>query len=33
MSGQGGPRIGMYPPPLIGNWPSTSGRGKKKKKN
>ena len=31
MSGQGGPRIGMYPPPFIGNWPSTTGRGKKKK--
>ena len=31
-SGGGGPRIGlpMYPPPFIGNWPSTSGRGKKK---
>ena len=22
-------RIGMYPPPFIGNWPNTSGRGKK----
>ena len=31
MSGQGGPRIGRYPPPYIGTWPSTSGRGKKKK--
>ena len=32
MSGQGGPRIGMAmnPPPFIGNWSSTSGRGKKK---
>ena len=30
VSAQGGPRIGMYPPPFIGNWPSTSGRGKKK---
>ena len=32
MSGGAGPRIGlpMYPPPFIGNWPSTSGRGKKK---
>ena len=29
-SGGGGPRVG-YPPPFIGNWPSTSGRGKKKK--
>ena len=30
--GRGGPRIGMpmNPPPYIGNWPSTSGRGKKK---
>ena len=26
----GGPRIGMYPPPFIGNWPNTSGRGQKK---
>ena len=34
MSGGAGPRIGMpiNPPPFIGNWPSTSGRGKKKKK-
>ena len=31
VSGGAGPRIGMYPPPLIGNWPNTSGRGKKKK--
>ena len=33
MSGGAGPRIGMpmNPPPFIGNWPSTSGRGKKKK--
>ena len=33
MSGQGGPRIGMatYPPPYIGIWSSTSGRGKKKR--
>ena len=31
MSG-GGPRIGaMNPPPFIGNWPSTTGRGKKKR--
>ena len=32
MSGGAGPRIGMpmYPPPYIGTWPSTSGRGKKK---
>ena len=32
MSGGAGPRIGlpMNPPPFIGNWPSTSGRGKKK---
>ena len=30
MSGGAGPRIGAYPPPFIGNWPSTSGRGKKK---
>ena len=29
ISGGAGPRIGMYPPPFIGNWPSTSGRGKK----
>ena len=29
MSGGGGPQIGM-PPPFIGNWPTTSGRGKKK---
>ena len=29
-SGGGGPRVG-YPPPFIGSWPSTSGRGKKKK--
>ena len=29
ISGQGGPRIGQ-PPPFIGNWPATSGRGKKK---
>ena len=29
MSGGAGPRVGMYPPPFIGNWPSTSGRGKK----
>ena len=28
-SGSGGPQIGMYPPPFIGNWSSTSGRGKK----
>ena len=28
-TGGSGPRIGMYPPPFIGNWPSTSGRGKK----
>ena len=28
-TGSGGPQIGMYPPPFIGNWPSTSGRGKK----
>ena len=35
MSGGAGPRIGMAmnPPPFIGNWPSTSGRGRKKKKN
>ena len=34
MSGGGGPRIGlpMNPPPFIGNWPTTSGRGKKKKR-
>ena len=34
MSGGAGPRIGipMNPPPYIGTWPSTSGRGKKKKK-
>ena len=32
MSGGAGPRIGMNPPPYIGNWSSTSGRGKKKKK-
>ena len=43
MSGRGGPRMGktggaglrigmpMYPPPYIGTWPSTSGRGKKKR--
>ena len=33
MSGGAGPRIGMpmNPPPFIGNWPSTSGRGKKKR--
>ena len=33
MSGGAGPRIGMpiNPPPFIGNWPSASGRGKKKK--
>ena len=33
MSGGAGPRIGMpmNPPPYIGTWPSTSGRGKKKK--
>ena len=32
VSGQGGPQIGlpMNPPPFIGNWPNTSGRGKKK---
>ena len=30
MSGGASPNIGMYPPPVIGNWPSTSGRGKKK---
>ena len=32
-TGGAGPRIGMpmYPPPYIGTWPSTSGRGKKKK--
>ena len=32
INGGAGPRIGlpMYPPPFIGNWPSTSGRGKKK---
>ena len=29
MSGGASPRIGL-PPPYIGNWPSTSGRGKKK---
>ena len=31
-TGGAGPRIGMpmYPPPYIGTWPSTSGRGKKK---
>ena len=29
ISGQGSPRIGL-PPPYIGNWSSTSGRGKKK---
>ena len=29
MSGGAGPRIGQ-PPPFIGNWPSASGRGKKK---
>ena len=28
-TGSGGPQIGMYPPPFIGNWSSTSGRGKK----
>ena len=33
VSGQDGPRIGMYPPPFIGNWPSTTGRGKKKTTN
>ena len=32
-SGGGGPRVGMYPPPFIGNWPSTSGRGKKTTEN
>ena len=34
MSGQGGPQIGMpmNPPPYIGTWLSTSGRGKKKTK-
>ena len=33
MSGGAGPRIGMpiNPPPYIGTWPSTSGRGKKKR--
>ena len=33
MSGGAGPRIGMpmNPPPYIGTWPSTTGRGKKKK--
>ena len=33
MSGGAGPRIGMAmnPPPFIGNWSSTSGRGKKKR--
>ena len=33
MSGGAGPRIGMpiNPPPFIGNWSGTSGRGKKKK--
>ena len=32
ISGGAGPQIGMpmYPAPFIGNWPSTSGRGKKK---
>ena len=30
ISGGAGPRVGL-PPPFIGNWPSTSGRGKKKK--
>ena len=30
MSGGAGPQIGL-PPPFIGNWPNTSGRGKKKK--
>ena len=32
ISGGAGPRIDMpmYPPPLISNWPTTSGRGKKK---
>ena len=32
-TGGSGPRIGMpmYPPPYIGTWPSTSGRGKKKR--
>ena len=30
ISGGAGPRIG-YPPPFLGSWPSTSGRGKKKK--
>ena len=32
-TGGAGPRIGMpmYPPPYIGTWPSTSGRGKKKR--
>ena len=29
-TGSGGPRVGAYPPPFIGNWPSASGRGKKK---
>ena len=29
ISGGAGPRIGQ-PPPFIGNWPATSGRGKKK---
>ena len=29
MSGGAGPRIGMYPPPFIGTWHGTSGRGKK----
>ena len=35
MSGGAGPRIGlpMNPPPFIGNWPSTSGRGKKTTEN
>ena len=32
MSGGAGPRIGMNPPPFIGNWPSTTGRGKKKER-
>ena len=30
ISGGAGPRVGL-PPPFIGSWPSTSGRGKKKK--
>ena len=30
ISGGAGPRVGL-PPPFIGSWPSTSGRGKKKR--